>query len=86
MPVSFPTEKLEAVRHYAAEKDSDLTAELEDALQKLYERIVPKDVRAYLEVKEQAAPASRPRSPHPTAVTNATPIGEHHGQGDPRGV
>lgn len=61
--ISFPTEKLEAVQYYSAEKGGNITAEMEDALQKLYERIVPKEVRAYLEVKEQTKPASRPRPP-----------------------
>lgn len=66
--VNYPTEKLDAVRHYTAEKGGDLNAELEDALQKLYERMVPKDVRAYLEIKEQGKPVSRPRAARPAAA------------------
>lgn len=68
--ISFPAEKAEAVRYYTAEKGGSITTELEEALQKIYERIVPREVRAYLEVKEQAAPVSKPHPPRSTVSVN----------------
>lgn len=60
--ISFPTEKLDAVRHYMNEKNADMSAEMEDAMQKLYEKHVPREVRSYLETRESAAP-EKPQRP-----------------------
>jgi hypothetical protein len=73
--ISFPTERLEAVRHYTADRGGDLNQDLEEALQKLYERAVPKDVRAFLEVREAAASAEKPPRPprHPRPAEQQNP-------------
>lgn len=65
----YPTEKLKAVRHYMGKKDTDMVAELEDALQRLYEKHVPRDVREFLETQDNQEPV-RPDRPRPT---NAPP-------------
>lgn len=72
LQVVFPQEKLNALQHYAAEKDVKMGAELEDALQKMYEKYVPKEVRAYLEIMEQSAPPSRPRPNRPAPQAGAS--------------
>ena len=71
--ISYPSEKLDAIRQYTGKKDVDMTAEMQDALTKLYEKHVPRDVREFLEAREAAqaekpprparqAPAARPES------------------------
>lgn len=75
--ISFPTEKLEAVRHYAADRDTDLNRELEDALQRLYEKYVSKDVRAFLEAMEQKPTGRPPRPDRPVQQQNPPPEHSH---------
>lgn len=74
--ISYDAEKLGAIRQYMAKKDTEFQRELEDFMQKLYEKHVPVPVRDYIENREQhesEAPRrpSRPASParpqgHPT--------------------
>lgn len=47
--IQFETEKLRAVKRYMEKKDADLTQELCDSLQKLYEKYVPATVREYID-------------------------------------
>jgi len=61
--ITYPSEKLDAIRQYTGKKDVDMTAEMQDALTKLYEKHVPRDVREFLEARE-AAQAEKP--PRPT--------------------
>ena len=58
--LSFDSEKLDAIKHYTTEKGVDLQAELNDALQSAYTKYVPKEVRAYLEIRTKPEP-ERPR-------------------------
>ncbi len=44
-------EKLEALKRYMAKKDLTLEAELDDAVDKLYEKYVPGPVREYISDK-----------------------------------
>jgi len=60
--ISYPSEKLDAIRQYTGKKDVDMTAEMQDALTKLYEKHVPRDVREFLEARE-AAQAEKPPRP-----------------------
>lgn len=50
--ISIPIEeeKLVALRLFAGKKGADFESELEDALQKLYEKRVPKDARALVDM------------------------------------
>lgn len=59
--ITYPSEKMEAIRQYIGGKDADMNAELEDALNKIYNRVVPKDVRSFLEAREAAQSAKPPR-------------------------
>lgn len=47
--VQMGGEKLRAVKRYMEKKDADLTQELCDSLQKLYEKYVPASVREYID-------------------------------------
>lgn len=56
LKLQFPTEKLDALRFFIAKKDSDIEKELKDYLDKTYERLVPANVREYVESRfEQEA-------------------------------
>lgn len=60
----FNTEKLDALTFHMGKKDVDLQHELNDTIQKLYEKYVPQATREYLEDKiarEGAAKPARPR-------------------------
>lgn len=42
LTVSFNTEKLDALKFHMEKRDADLQAELNDTVQKLYEKYVPR--------------------------------------------
>lgn len=74
----FPTDKLEALRFFISKKELNVEQELRDYLDKTYERVVPANVREYVEsrmeqetTEEQAAepeqvPTPRERQPRQT--------------------
>lgn len=49
--VTFEDEKLNAIKQFMGKKNSDLQTELDDAMQKLYEKYVPATIREYIESK-----------------------------------
>ncbi len=57
--VQVDAEKLRAIQFYAGRKDSSMEAELEDCINKIYEKYVPSQTREYIE--SMAAPARPPR-------------------------
>jgi hypothetical protein len=60
--IAVESEKLAALRQYAAKREVDITAELGDAVDKLYEKLVPAAVREYLAEREPPAPSRSNRS------------------------
>ncbi len=60
--IQIEQEKLRALRFYAGKKESTLESELEDFIDKLYEKYVPAQTREYIESlgAEEARPRSRP--------------------------
>ncbi len=58
--VQVDAEKLRAIQFYAGRKQSSMEAELEDCVNKIYEKYVPAQTREYIE--SIAAPARPPRS------------------------
>jgi len=60
--IAYPTEKLDAIRQYTDKKKVDMAVELQDALTKLYEKHVPREVREFLEARESAR-TENPRRP-----------------------
>ncbi|MBR0600047.1 DUF6103 family protein [Sinanaerobacter chloroacetimidivorans] len=62
LKVPFPSERLNALRFFMEKKDQTIEQELKDYLNKTYERLVPLNVREYVEsrleletAQEQAA-------------------------------
>ena len=77
--ITFEQEKLKALHFYAGKKEADLQGELDEFLQKLYEKYVPAPTREYLEslisgAKEKTKRPSRPAPPSTQAhaVNNST--------------
>lgn len=55
LTVQFDDEKLDALQIYARIKGFDINTEVEAALQKLFEKHVPKDTREYIEMRAKLA-------------------------------
>ncbi|AEY67563.1 DUF6103 family protein [Clostridium sp. BNL1100] len=55
LKLSFATEKLEALRFFMEKKQQTPEKELQDYLDKAYERVVPAQVREYLEMRVEQA-------------------------------
>ena len=51
LTVTFNAEKLDALKFHMSRKDTDLQEELNDTVQKLYEKYVPQATREYLDDK-----------------------------------
>lgn len=49
--IRFNTEKLDALKFHMEKRDADLQAELNDTVQKLYEKYVPQATREYIDDK-----------------------------------
>jgi len=56
LKVSFPTEKLDALRFFMDKKQQTIEQELQDYLDKTYEKLVPAQVREYLESRMEQEP------------------------------
>ncbi len=52
--VEYSEEKLMALNTYLEKKDTDLSMEIEEYMDKLYEKFVPSQVREFIETKEEA--------------------------------
>ena len=61
--VQVDAEKLRAIQFYTGRKQSSMEAELEDCVNKIYEKYVPAQTREYIE--SIAAPARPPRTSRP---------------------
>ena len=61
--VQVDAEKLRAIQFYTGRKQSSMEAELEDCVNKIYEKYVPAQTREYIE--SIAAPARPPRPGRP---------------------
>lgn len=66
LKIPFPSERLDALRFFMEKKDQTIEQELKDYLNKTYERLVPLNVREYVEsrlepetAQEQAAESQR---------------------------
>lgn len=53
LKLSFPTEKLEALRFFMDKKELAIEQELQNYLDKTYEKAVPAQVREYVESRRQ---------------------------------
>lgn len=53
--LEFPDDMMDALLFYLSEKGTDLNAELQQFLLKLYEKTVPKNIKEYLAAKKNSA-------------------------------
>ena len=58
--IGFEQEKLRAIQFYTGKKGSSLESELDDFMQKLYEKYVPAQTREYIE--SMAEPEEKPKA------------------------
>lgn len=65
--ITAEQEKLAAIRFYAGKKDSSLEAELEEFIDKLYEKYVPAQTREYIESMATLTPDKPKRPAKPAA-------------------
>lgn len=77
LTVTFNTEKLDALTFYMEKKSADLQNELNETIQRLYEKYVPQATREYIDdkVSRDAAGRERPRRlsrPVPRPAAGAT--------------
>ncbi|CAK7027350.1 MAG: hypothetical protein ENTB_05209 [Enterocloster aldenensis] len=80
LTLSFNTEKLDALTFHMGKKDVDLQRELNETIQKLYEKYVPQATREYIDdkVSRSAGAKDRPRRPArpaPLPADTAAPEG-----------
>ena len=61
--VQVDAEKLRAIQFYVGRKNSTVEAELEDCVNKIYEKYVPAQTREYIESIAAPARSSGPRRP-----------------------
>lgn len=78
LKIPFPSERLDALRFFMEKKEQTVEQELKDYLNKTYERVVPVNVREYVEsrmeqdapqeqaAESQQAPALRERQSRPS--------------------
>jgi hypothetical protein len=72
LTVSFDSEKLDALTYHMSKKDTDLQTELEDTVQKLYEKHVPQATREYIDDKLSREAAAKPKRPVRPAVAGGS--------------
>ncbi len=70
LKVPFPSERLDALRFFMEKKEQTVEQELKDYLNKTYERLVPANVREYVESRlepeeTQVQTAEPPQAPAP---------------------
>lgn len=64
--ISYDAEKLNAIKQYMGKKELTVEQEMQDYLEKAYEKHVPPTVREYIESRESAEP-ERPNRPSRSA-------------------
>lgn len=80
LSVSFPAEKLEALRFYMGEKGLTVEGELHDYMDQIYEKQVPTATRRYLDRNDAPAQATVPPAEQ---EPDAAPSGQRRGKARP---
>ena len=65
LTITFPAERLNALAYHMEKKEVDLQAELNDTMQKLYEKHVPQATREYIEDKIKRELAAKEKGKRP---------------------
>lgn len=63
--ISVNEEKLSAIEMYLEQKNSSLTTELDKYIDQLYGKIVPQNVRDFIDMMSAKKPVRKPRSSLP---------------------
>lgn len=74
--LSYDEEKLNALKLYLEQKNTQVENELTSALDTLYQKNVPSGVREFIDMRSGTAPAPKVRRPKPvspSAVGEASP-------------
>lgn len=74
LTVSFDTEKLDALTYHMGKKDANLQTELQDTVQKLYEKYVPQATREYIDdrLSRETTEKPKPKRPVRPAASNGS--------------
>lgn len=74
LTVSFDAEKLDALTYHMGKKDADIQTELQDTVQKLYEKYVPQATREYIDdrLSRETAEKQKSKPPVRSAVSNSS--------------
>jgi len=78
LKVSFPSEKLEALRFFMDKKELTIEQELKDYLDKTYEKAVPAQVREYVESRMEQV--SAPQDGQDTSSARERPVRQNRRQ------
>ena len=76
LQIKYNEEKLNAIRQYMDKKDAKLQNELEEVIQKLYEKYVPMPVREYIDSRPQEPELTTRRPSKPSARPDNRNISE----------
>ena len=63
--VAVNEEKLSAIEMYLEQKNTTLAAELDKYVDQLYGKIVPQNVRDFIDMMSAKKPARKPKNPAP---------------------
>ena len=61
--VNVNEEKLSAIEMYLEQKNTTLAAELDKYIEQLYSKVVPQNVRDFIDMKSMKKPARNPKNP-----------------------
>jgi hypothetical protein len=78
--ISYDAEKLGAIKQYMGKKDLNVEQDMEEYLEKAYEKHVPAPVREYIASREVPKPA---RTNRPSRPASSTPAGNNSPGGNP---
>lgn len=60
--VNVNEEKLSAIEMYLEQKSTTLAAELDKYIEQLYSKVVPQNVRNFIDMKSMKKPARKPKN------------------------
>jgi len=80
--MAFDAEKLDAIKQYMGKKEANLNAELDDFMQKLYEKYVPAAVREYIESRSEQEDTKQQKPLRPRVVKDKPVINSQMGNLD----
>ena len=80
--ISFDEEKLNALKMYLGQKNTQAEKELEKALEMLYTKTVPAGVREFIEMKSGTVPKPAEKSRKPKAVPSSAVSVSNRTDGD----